>query len=788
MDLPGYYNGARGDMTYVDSAEKQDKQGFLKGLLGSKDEAKKLSPKPSAPASASVPKKFMDMISPLLLGSSTSSSAANSPAAHHHAQQPKSPAAPPAVSAFSKAAAALNNAAAVQVCATDGCAAVDAQNMSRAMSYNSGLTEYVNKMKISEAGSPAAPEPAPQQQQQSAPLSAGHQAGAPLNSHAYASNLDRLLEAARFCQLPQSGRPLQPMPADPLANPHHGPTIPLVVSPNLPPRMQRSQWRLSDYALGDKLYTGYASTVYKAVCRASGEVVVLKIYHLMSVCDLYKYQIYREVRVHSSLCHENIVHLYAAFQEGDKVILVQEYADGSDLFTLLHKYGGRLTERLAVQLVLEPFLRVLQYLHSRAIIHRDIKPENILFNKAMCLKLGDFGLAIDLREERAVTRAGTLDYMAPEVLRCPFKSRPEENKENDRLHYSARVDAWAVGVLTYELLVGFPPFFDQSRTSTEDRIVHSMPAFPAGMSDEARAFISSALSKHANERPTILEMLHHPWIARFSARRSMRSMASATLQQPPALQSPGSGPVTPLRPPAPAPSAASSGYPTLGSLVGSGMATVDVAKMHHHTHHAPPSPQSPLVMKSSSESTELNSRFSHGSSNASMQMEGRDLMRQGLDRTRVEVFCEEVPQSWMARYQGHVDGVEIGRRLFALRSCALAQTPAQAPPSVAVLPTMASTQRLALSKATSFPSLSPRALPFLRVGGGGGFGGVQGINGVGCSGPQQQQQQQQQQQGGFAGPPGLLSPNGMTAERLMVGLLSQWMTWHGLRNGRGDVQ
>ncbi|GLC44089.1 hypothetical protein PLESTB_000930600 [Pleodorina starrii] len=730
MDLPGYHNGVRGDMAYVDVSEKQDKQGFLKGLLGSKDEAKKVSAKAAAPVTASVPKKFMDMISPLLLGSS-SNSAANLPPAHHHAPQPKSPVAPPTVSAFSKAAAAINNAAAAQ---GDACGA-DAAAMSRAMSYNSGLTEYVNKMKISEAGAPASPEPPapapaaaagkrsklsnestlsssssvsamsiqssrsagtpvapmpllntnqpglvhghghghlhahhhphvpatlhahhaagvaqPQLQSvASAPVSSGHQPGTPLNSHAYASNLDRLLEAARYCQLPQSGRPLQPMPSDPLANPHHGPTIPLVVSPNLPPRMQRPQWRLSDYSLGDKLYTGYASTVYKAVCRASGEVVVLKIYHLMSVCDLYKYQIYREVRVHSSLCHENIVHLYAAFQEGDKVILVQEYADGSDLFTLLHKYGGRLTERLAVQLVLEPFLRVLQYLHSRAIIHRDIKPENILFNKAMCLKLGDFGLAIDLREERAVTRAGTLDYMAPEVLRCPFKSRPEENKENDRLHYSARVDAWAVGVLTYELLVGFPPFFDQSRTSTEDRIVHSMPAFPAGMSDEAKAFISSALSKHANERPTILEMLHHPWIARFSARRSMRSMASsgsplpspsaatprrpappagATLQQqqqqPSALASPGSGPVTPLRPPAPAP-AAGAGFPTLGSLVGGSMPTVDVSKMHHHGHHAaahlaPPSPQSPLVMKSSSESTEINSRFSHGSSNASMQM------------------------------------------------------------------------------------------------------------------------------------------------------------------------
>ncbi len=137
------------------------------------------------------------------------------------------------------------------------------------------------------------------------------------------------------------------------------------------------------------------------MCKASGEVVVLKVYTLAAVCDLYKFQIYREVHLHSGLQHENIVShehscatlwitifshplsrhvspslqvtMHAAFQEGDKVVMVQEFADGADLFTVLHKYGGRMSERLAVQMVLEPFMRVLSYLHARGIIHRDIK-------------------------------------------------------------------------------------------------------------------------------------------------------------------------------------------------------------------------------------------------------------------------------------------------------------------------------------------------------------------------------------------------------------------------------
>ena len=57
-----------------------------------------------------------------------------------------------------------------------------------------------------------------------------------------------------------------------------------------------------------------------------------------------------------------------------------------------------------------------------------------------------------------MTRLGTLDYMAPKVLKCPDKYLPTDNKDRVDLAYNEAVDSWAMGVLAYELIVGRPPF------------------------------------------------------------------------------------------------------------------------------------------------------------------------------------------------------------------------------------------------------------------------------------------------------------------------------------------
>ena len=90
----------------------------------------------------------------------------------------------------------------------------------------------------------------------------------------------------------------------------------------------------------------------------------------------------------------------------------------------------------------------LGYLHAKHVMHRDIKPENILIGINGELKIGDFGWSVHAPSNRRNTLCGTLDYLPPEMV---------ENRE-----HTDKVDLWALGVLTYEFLVGAPPFEDLS--------------------------------------------------------------------------------------------------------------------------------------------------------------------------------------------------------------------------------------------------------------------------------------------------------------------------------------
>ncbi|EFJ51649.1 aurora like protein kinase [Volvox carteri f. nagariensis] len=285
---------------------------------------------------------------------------------------------------------------------------------------------------------------------------------------------------------------------------------------------------VEQFELHKELYRGKTSLLYMATDKISGVQVALKLYRKRKLSVLNRYQVEREVRLHINLHHENIIHLFAAFEDEKHVYMVQEFAVCGDLFEDLKKGGGQLKEKYAVRDVIVPFLSALAYLHNQGIIHRDIKPENILLGPNKAIKVADFGLSININHERPVTRAGTLDYMAPEVLVCPDKRRPEENKD--------KVDSWAVGILAYELLVGYPPFEQESRAATYEHIMYKEPKFPSWMAEDAKKFIGLALCKNASQRPTVFELMQHSWVQPYMMRHLQPTQVSTSTPGPSRLR------------------------------------------------------------------------------------------------------------------------------------------------------------------------------------------------------------------------------------------------------------
>jgi aurora kinase len=256
------------------------------------------------------------------------------------------------------------------------------------------------------------------------------------------------------------------------------------------------EWKMKDFTVLDEICK-------KPLCvllltrYINGMFYVLKVYNMRMVPTNMKHMLDREVEIMKQLDHPNIIKLYAAFVEGKHLCLVLEYGE-EDLKSFMNRKNIiTLTEDHCKEVVLRGLMSAVQYMHNKHICHRDIKPENILImsKNERCAKLVDFGTAIDLTKEKAVTKTGTEEYMAPEVRMCPLKSNPTSNKADDSLWYGLGVDIWSIGILTYELLVGKPPDPD-------------LPIFPHYCSPNAISFIRACMKKRPRDRPTIDELMN----------------------------------------------------------------------------------------------------------------------------------------------------------------------------------------------------------------------------------------------------------------------------------------
>lgn len=286
----------------------------------------------------------------------------------------------------------------------------------------------------------------------------------------------------------------------------------LAVTARCPESLARisPSWVLDLFAVDRCIAVGQTSRVYSASVRGTGTKLVLKTYIKAKLNGLTSHQVLREIDIHSRVNHPNVVDMWGAFESDERFVILMELGKG-DLKDLVDMSGGKLSEAVTAE-AMRQVLAALDYLHSMKIAHRDIKPENVIVAVDGTLKLTDFGLSIDLSKERAVTRVGTLALMAPEVVACPCKVNPCDNKKRDDLWYGVKVDTWSCGVMAYELLTGKYLFQGTTPTSTMFAITYRQICLPDGMSDAAQRFVKRALSKQAVFRPTAGWMLNHEFL------------------------------------------------------------------------------------------------------------------------------------------------------------------------------------------------------------------------------------------------------------------------------------
>ncbi|OMJ95225.1 hypothetical protein SteCoe_1437 [Stentor coeruleus] len=212
-------------------------------------------------------------------------------------------------------------------------------------------------------------------------------------------------------------------------------------------------------------------------------------------------QFKREVYIMYNLNHPHIIKLLNHFEDEKYFYLLMEFADGGNLYHRLHRQR-QFIEVEAAQFFREVVLAV-EYLHSHspAIIHRDIKPENILLDSEGRAKLTDFGWSnYESKEDEAPrkTVCGTLEYLPPEMI---------EEKGHD-----TNVDIWCLGVLLYEMLVGFTPFKSQTKKNMLTNISKNKPKFPLSFPPLAKELIIKMLAKSSNERIRITDVKEDRWL------------------------------------------------------------------------------------------------------------------------------------------------------------------------------------------------------------------------------------------------------------------------------------
>ncbi|KAG9285416.1 hypothetical protein G9A89_010891 [Geosiphon pyriformis] len=257
---------------------------------------------------------------------------------------------------------------------------------------------------------------------------------------------------------------------------------------------------LANFELCRTLGTGSFGRVHLAQSNHNRDFYAMKVLKKSEVVRLKQVEhTNNEKRILEQINHPFLVGLWGTFQDSANLYMVMDYVVGGELFSVLRK-TQRFPDHVAKFYAAEVLL-AFEYLHEKDIIYRDLKPENLLLDRNGHIKITDFGFAKHV-PDITWTLCGTPDYLAPEVIQSKG--------------YSKAVDWYSLGVLIFEMLAGYPPFYDEDHMRLYEKILGGRVKYPnffePVVKDLLKRLLTADLSKRfGNLKGGSEDIKNHNW-------------------------------------------------------------------------------------------------------------------------------------------------------------------------------------------------------------------------------------------------------------------------------------